>query len=59
MSRRRPGVAMIRWTVLYSRRMSSLSEEPPVLTITSRPKCLPRSRHTCDEKSARARWRRR
>mmetsp|Transcript_2706 Transcript_2706/g.6776 ORF Transcript_2706/g.6776 Transcript_2706/m.6776 type:complete len:208 (-) Transcript_2706:366-989(-) len=55
MSRMRPGVAMMMCTVLYRRRMSSFKLDPPVLTMISRLRYLPRSRHTCDVCSASSR----
>eukprot|EP00964_Phaeocystis_antarctica_P066807 scaffold40430_cov65-Phaeocystis_antarctica.AAC.10 len=54
-SSNRPGVPISRCTVLYKRRMSSFRLEPPVLVITSNPRCLPRSLQTCDVCSASSR----
>jgi len=50
-----PGVATTQWTGWCSRTMSSRSEVPPVVTITSAPRCFPSSRATCEVCSASSR----
>mmetsp|Transcript_12425 Transcript_12425/g.27924 ORF Transcript_12425/g.27924 Transcript_12425/m.27924 type:complete len:207 (-) Transcript_12425:84-704(-) len=54
-SRIRPGVATSTCTVEYSRMMSSFRLVPPVVTITSIPRCFPSSLHTCAVCSASSR----
>lgn len=44
----RPGVPTTTWTVSWSRKISSLSVVPPVVTIICMPVCFPKVLQTCE-----------